>query len=124
MNQQLEFQSLLPPPVHPSPAVLLLALATRIRQRLPEMAISAHWLVTWARATLRSLSSFSLAARAVDDPLERVTSLLNESLRNDTPAHRRTILRAVAQVHRRSELLAARLEPHCPERYLQDGPAK
>lgn len=120
--QQLEFLSLLPAAEYPRPIVLLLGLALRVRDRFPQNALSSHWLITWARATIGGLIGASRAALAIDDPLERLHDDLVRALKNDPPATRRAILRAVAQVHKNTEDLAAHLDPHCPAHLLTDKP--
>lgn len=110
--KQLVFESILPISSHPAPIVLLLGLATRIREKFPQMSLSSHWLVTWARATIAHLTACSAAAHHIDDPLTKLDGLIRECLANDPPATRRTILRALAQVHANEEALAAALDPH------------
>lgn len=115
MHAQLVFESILPPRAHPAPIVLLLGLATRIRKNFPALQLCSFWLCTWATQTITHMHACARAALAVDDPLERLHDDLVRALRNDPPAARRAILRAVEQVHKNAVALSAALDPHYPE---------
>ncbi|MEY5101120.1 MAG: hypothetical protein RJA36_3839 [Pseudomonadota bacterium] len=90
-------------------AVLSLRLLRRLHACAPEFSISLGLLVGWARHEIEDRNLRADEAQQVDDPIEAERATIKTALRNDPPATRRRVLRALAEAHRRSEALAKQL---------------
>lgn len=94
----------------PAPEVLSLRLLRRLHAVAPEFSLSLGLLIGWTKDAIEHRSACATAARQVDDPLEQSHQLILDVTRNDPPAQRRALLRAVARTHANTRALAARLE--------------
>jgi hypothetical protein len=98
-------------PVEIPPVLRILALARRCLAAFPECGQSWSLTIEWGMKQLGLQQTWTTEARAIDDEMERVAPLLAECLRNDPPAKRRQVWQAWQETHRRSEALAAQINP-------------
>lgn len=93
-----------------SPVQRIFRLSTRALAAFPECKLSWSLVADWCREHLLLQHRWSFDARAVDDEMQRVAPELATCLRNDPPAQRRRIMKAIEETHRRSEKLAKEME--------------
>ena len=97
-----------------APPVLILRLVRWLQRAGCPFGCSLEVIAEQAESEIAERNHAADAARRIDDPLERKHAQIERALANDSPALRREILAAVAQVHAATEAQAKRLRIEHP----------